>query len=57
MIFKPPARKKGTLNSDGMLKSRPVNAGESDDPRDRAMPVTPEAADRSSGATTAIVYD
>ena len=41
----------------GMLKSKPVSAGEMDAPTERAMAVMPEAAERSSGATTAIVYD
>ena len=35
----------------------PAISGDSATPRLRAMPVTPAAADRSSGSTTAIVYD
>src|SRR5512135_1660415 len=35
----------------------PVRDGASAAPTDRAILVTPEAAERSSGATTAIVYD
>ena len=57
MIFNPPDKKNGALNSTGMLKSSPVSAGEMDAPTERAMAVTPDAAERSSGATTAIVYD
>ena len=34
-----------------MLKNKPVKAGERDEPTERAMAVTPEAADLSSGAT------
>jgi len=35
----------------------PVNEGEIAAPTERAILVTPEAAERSSGDTTAIVYD
>ena len=56
-ILNPPVRKNGALNKTGMLKKNPVNAGEREAPTERAMAVTPEAAERSSGATTAIVYD
>ena len=35
----------------------PVNEGETAAPTERAILVTPEAADRSSGDTTATVYD
>src|SRR3989304_6007259 len=35
----------------------PVNEGEIAAPMERAILVTPEAAERSSGDTTAIVYD
>ena len=45
----------GTLKRDGMLKKSPVSMGETEAPTDRAMAVTPEAAERSSGSTTAIV--
>ena len=55
MIFSPPEIKNGALNKTGMLNSSPVNAGESEAPTERAIAVTPDAADRSSGATTAIV--
>ena len=57
MIFNPPHKKNGALNSAGLAKKMPVNAGERDAPTERAIEVTPEAAERSSGATTAIVYD
>ena len=57
MILSPPARKSGALNKNGMLKKKPVSMGEMAAPTERAMAVTPEAADRSSGATTAMVYD
>ncbi len=40
-----------------MESSNPLSDGDSAAPTDRAMVVTPDAADRSSGATTAIVYD
>ena len=48
-IFKPPHKKNGTLNRPGTLSKKPVSAGESEAPTERAMPVTPEAAERSSG--------
>ena len=57
MIFKQPLRMNGALNNAGTLKNKPVNIGEMDAPIERAMAVMPEAADRSSGSTTAIVYD
>src|SRR5664280_869630 len=57
MIFNPPARRKGTLSKVGTAKKMPVNEGEIAAPTERAMFVTPEAAERSSGDTTAIVYD
>src|SRR5512136_1380202 len=40
-----------------MPRKIPVSEGERDAPTERAMAVTPAAAERSSGATTAIVYD
>src|SRR5665648_1303929 len=57
MIFNPPARKKGALNMAGKDRKKPVSVGEMAAPTERAIPVTPEAADLSSGATTAMVYD
>ena len=57
MIFKPPERRNGRLSSAGMLKKTPVREGEMAAPTERAMVVTPEAAERSSGDTTAMVYD
>jgi len=45
------------LNKPGILKKTPVISGDIDAPTERAMAVTPEAAERSSAATTAIVYD
>ena len=57
MIFNPPESKKGALANSGTEKKIPVSDGESAAPTDRAMLVTPEAADLSSGATTAMVYD
>jgi len=56
-ILIPPQSTMGTLNRDGKLKKMPVNMGETDAPTERAIAVTPAAAERSSGATTAIVYD
>ncbi len=47
--------KKGRLASAGTAKSGPAARGAMDDPMVRAMPVTPAAAERSSGATTAMV--
>ena len=40
-----------------MLKKTPVREGEIAAPTERAIAVTPEAAERSSGSTTAMVYD
>ena len=39
-----------------MLKSKPVSAGEMDAPTERAIAVTPDAAERSSGGLK-IIYD
>ena len=57
MIFIPPARKNGTLRSDGEENNCPAIAGAMDAPMERDTLVTPDAAERSSGFTTAIVYD
>src|SRR5574337_507582 len=43
--------------SDGVARKSPLSAGESEAPIERAIVVTPDAAERSSGATTAMVYD
>ena len=50
-----PARKNGILVNALFARRGPVNKGESDAPIVLATPVTPAAAERSSGATTAIV--
>ena len=55
MIFKLPLKIKGKLSNAETLKNNPVNIGDTDAPTERAMAVIPEAADRSSGSTTAIV--
>ena len=55
MILRPPDKKKGRLSSAALASKGPVMTGERDAPVVRAMPVMPAAADRSSGATTAIV--
>ncbi len=47
----------GRLASDAVANSGPAISGAAATPRLRAIPVTPAAADRSSGATIAIVYD
>lgn len=57
MIFKLPERKNGALSHAGTERKIPVRDGERAAPTERAMDVTPEAAERSSGATTAMVYD
>ena len=57
MIFNPPHKKNGALNRVGVAKKIPVKTGERDAPTERAIEVMPDAAERSSGATTAIVYD
>src|SRR5438477_4621334 len=56
-IFIPQARKNGRLQKAGFARQRPARNGEIADPIERATPVTPEAAERSSGRTTAMVYD
>ena len=40
-----------------LARNRPAKAGDTDAPNERAIVVIPEAAERSSGETTAIVYD
>ena len=45
------------LNKEAFARKIPHNAGEREAPTERAMLVTPPAADRSSGDTTAIRYD
>lgn len=54
-IFNPPQRKNGSEISDGIPNKNPVIAGDTDAPTERAIPVIPDAADLSSGETTAIV--
>jgi hypothetical protein len=51
----PPATRKGALRRAGEERKMPERAGEIDAPKERAMDVTPDAAERSSGATTAMV--
>lgn len=54
-IFSPPDKKNGKLRSAGILIKTPVIDGEIAAPTDLAIAVTPEAADLSSGSTTAMV--
>jgi hypothetical protein len=54
-IFSVPAMKNGTLINDGRENRRPANNGLSAAPVVRATPAMPDAADRSSGGTTAMV--
>ena len=49
--------KNGMLNSAGDERKKPLKAGDSDEPTERAMLVIPAAAERSSGLTTAIGKD
>ena len=44
-------------NSTGLPRKAPAIVGEIAVPIDRAIPVTPAAAERSSGATTGVVWD
>src|SRR4030066_1085929 len=46
--------KNGMLNSAGDERKKPLKAGNSDEPTERAMFVIPAAAERSSGLTTAL---
>ena len=55
MIFNPPAIKNGTLIKPDTDMKALASTGDTDAPIERAMVVIPEAAERSSGATTAIV--
>jgi len=55
-IFNAPEKIIGALMSDA-LNSKPASAGDTAAPTERAIVVMPDAAERSSGATTAIVYD
>ncbi len=55
MILRPPDKKKGTFISAVLASRGPVKTGDNDAPVVLAMPVMPAAAERSSGATTAIV--
>lgn len=55
MILIPPAKNNGTLTSDGTAINRVAIIGDRAAPSDRATLVIPEAAERSSGDTTAIV--
>src|SRR5512139_1688860 len=57
MIFRPPEIKKGTLSREAFPRRGPATMGDREDPVVRAMPVIPAAAERSSGLTTAMVYD
>ena len=57
MIFSVPAMKNGTLTHEGRANINPANKGLIAAPIVRATPVIPAAAERSSGRTTAIVYD
>ena len=41
----------------GLLRNSPARVGEIAEPIERAMPVTPAAVERSSGATRTIVWD
>ena len=52
MIFKPPPKKKGRLIMPA-LRNKPASKGEQAVPIVRAIPVTPAAAERSEGSTTA----
>lgn len=56
MILSPPDKKNGAVSSDA-LNNAPVSAGDHAAPIERAIVVMPDAAERSSGSTTAIVYD
>src|SRR5579872_5986323 len=49
--------KKGRLTRLGCARQYPASVGEIAAPTERATVVIPEAAERSSGCTTAIVYD
>ena len=51
------AMKKGKLSSAGLPRRGPVTTGATEDPVVRAIPVIPAAEERSSGLTTAMVYD
>ena len=55
MILSPPDMKKGKLNSAVLASIGPVKTGDSEAPVVLAIPVMPAAAERSSGATTAMV--
>ena len=55
MILSPPAIRNGAPINAGLPSRNPVNTGASDAPVVRATDVIPEAAERSSGATTAMV--
>src|ERR1700674_1535585 len=53
----PPARKNGKLIRAALPTTTVAIMGEIAAPTERATPVTPAAAERSSGLTTATVYD
>jgi hypothetical protein len=55
MILMPPARKKGTPKSAGLSLHKVASPEDTAAPTERATPVIPDAAERSSGLTTAIV--
>ena len=53
--MRPPEIKNGIFNRAGVASMGAESAGESDAPVVLAIPVTPAAAERSSGLMTAIV--
>src|SRR6266850_1159938 len=57
MIFTPPPIKNGHPIIRALASIGPASTGAIAAPNVRATPVTPAAAERSSGRTTAIVYD
>src|SRR3990172_7174780 len=57
MIFNAPEKMNGNPRKAGLDRNAPVRIGDREAPMVRATPVTPAAAERSSGATTAMVYD
>src|SRR5436309_476015 len=57
MIFSVPAIRNGTFIRDGRANRNPAKSGAIAAPVVRATPVMPAVADRSSGRTTAMVYD
>jgi hypothetical protein len=55
--LEPQARKNGTPAGDGIPIRAVASMGETAEPNERAAPVTPDTADRSSGLATATVQD